>query len=50
MIEKTDYCGIVSGKRIDKSYIFETYYGNLKPAPITKECPLSLEYNLTDIY
>jgi len=50
MIEKIDYCGLVSGKRTDKSDLFEIYYGNLKTAPMIKECPLSLECKLTDIY
>jgi len=50
MIEVTDYCGLVSGKRTDKSDLFEIYYGNLKTAPMIKECPLSLECKLNDIY
>jgi flavin reductase (DIM6/NTAB) family NADH-FMN oxidoreductase RutF len=50
MIEKTDYCGLVSGKMTDKSDLFEIYYGNLKTAPMIKKCPLSLEYKLIDIY
>ena len=50
LIKETDYCGLVSGKRIDKSDLFEVYYGNLKTAPMIKECPLSLECKLTDIY
>ncbi len=50
LIEATDYCGLVSGKRTDKSNLFEIYYGNLKTAPMIKECPLSLECKLNDIY
>ncbi|MGB9979718.1 flavin reductase family protein [Methanobacterium sp.] len=50
MIEATDYCGLVSGKTADKSDLFEIYYGNLKTAPMIKECPLSLECKLNDIY
>ena len=50
LIEVVDYCGLVSGKRTDKSDRFEIYYGNLKTAPMIKECALSLECKLTDIY
>lgn len=50
LIEKADYCGLVSGKREDKSGLFEVYYGDLKTAPMIKECPLSLECKLYDIY
>jgi flavin reductase (DIM6/NTAB) family NADH-FMN oxidoreductase RutF len=50
LIEETDYCGLVSGKTTDKSDLFEIYYGNLETAPMIKECPLSLECKLNDIY
>ena len=30
MVEVTDYCGIVSGKKHDKSKIFDLFYGELK--------------------
>jgi len=43
MIEITDYTGLVSGKRTDKSDLFEVYYGELKSAPLIKNCPLSIE-------
>lgn len=46
MVEATDYCGIVSGKKIDKSCIFETFYGKLKEAPMIRECPINLECRL----
>jgi flavin reductase (DIM6/NTAB) family NADH-FMN oxidoreductase RutF len=46
MMEKTDYCGIFSGKDTDKSSLFDVYYGELKTAPMITECPLSLECRL----
>lgn len=49
MVEITDYCGIVSGKRVDKSGIFETFYGKLEKAPMIRECPLNLECRLIEI-
>lgn len=42
----TDYCGLFSGNRVDKSQIFETFYGKLKTAPMIRECPLNLECKL----
>jgi flavin reductase (DIM6/NTAB) family NADH-FMN oxidoreductase RutF len=39
----TDYCGIKSGKDVDKSKIFNAFYGDLKTAPMIKESPLNLE-------
>lgn len=43
MVEITDYCGIQSGKREDKSEIFDVFYGELKTAPMIREAPLNLE-------
>ena len=43
MVEVTDYTGIVSGKRVDKSVLFELFYGKLKFAPMIKTCPLTIE-------
>jgi flavin reductase (DIM6/NTAB) family NADH-FMN oxidoreductase RutF len=43
MIKKTDYCGIYSGRKKDKSQIFRTFYGELKTAPLIEECPVNLE-------
>jgi len=46
MIALTDYCGIVSAKREDKSKLFEVYYGELKSAPLITSCPLNIECRL----
>ena len=43
MVAVTDYVGMVSGKRIDKSGLFEVFYGELKAAPMIKTCPLNIE-------
>ena len=48
MVEITDFCGIVTGKKTDKSEIFDVFYGELKTAPLIKECPLSMECKLVD--
>lgn len=47
LLEKTDYCGIVSGKNEDKSRLFNVFYGSLK-APMINECTLNLECKLHD--
>jgi flavin reductase (DIM6/NTAB) family NADH-FMN oxidoreductase RutF len=43
MVDITDYTGLVSGKNVDKSGLFEIFYGQLKSAPMIKLCPLSIE-------
>ena len=46
MAEVMDYCGIVSGKNVDKSGLFETFYGKLETAPMIQQCPFSAECRL----
>jgi flavin reductase (DIM6/NTAB) family NADH-FMN oxidoreductase RutF len=46
MIEKTDYCGMVSGRKFDKAAMFETFYGRLETAPMIKEVPFNAECRL----
>jgi flavin reductase (DIM6/NTAB) family NADH-FMN oxidoreductase RutF len=46
LVEKTDYCGIVSGNKIDKSQLFETFKGELQYAPMINECPVAMECKL----
>ncbi len=43
MLAVTDYCGIVTGKEIDKSELFEVFYGELETAPMISECRVNLE-------
>ena len=42
LMEKTDYCGLVTGAKHDKSKIFEVFYGQLSKAPLIGECPVSM--------
>jgi flavin reductase (DIM6/NTAB) family NADH-FMN oxidoreductase RutF len=42
LLEKTDYCGITSGSNTDKSELFTIFYGDLKNAPLIKECPICM--------
>lgn len=48
MVERTDYCGIVSGKKTDKSAVFDLFYGGLETAPMIRDCPLCVECRLVD--
>jgi flavin reductase (DIM6/NTAB) family NADH-FMN oxidoreductase RutF len=46
MVGVTDYCGIVSGRKVDKSKLFDVFYGDLKSAPLIIDCPLNIECRL----
>jgi flavin reductase (DIM6/NTAB) family NADH-FMN oxidoreductase RutF len=43
LIKAVDYVGLVSGAKTDKSGVFESFQGQLKFAPMIRNCPLSLE-------
>jgi flavin reductase (DIM6/NTAB) family NADH-FMN oxidoreductase RutF len=46
MVRQTDYCGLVSGKKVDKAALFHNFYGTLGTAPMIRECPVSMECEL----
>ena len=46
LMEKTDYCGIVSGRKVDKSKLFDVFYGSLTSAPLIRECPVCMACRL----
>lgn len=46
LVKDTDYCGLVSGKTMDKSGVFSVFYGKLKTAPMIQECPVTMECRL----
>ena len=48
LIEAADYVGLVSGEKVDKSKIFESFYGQLKHAPMIRSCPLTMECKVVD--
>ena len=50
MVVETDYCGFVSGRKTDKSKIFEVFYGKLKTAPMIQKCPLCMECRLVNCH
>lgn len=46
MAKVTDFCGLYSGRKVDKSEVFDVFYGKLKTAPLIEECPVSMECRL----
>ena len=48
LIEKTDYCGLVSGSKMDKSELFNIFYGALGKAPLIEECPVCMSCSVYD--
>ncbi len=51
LIKETDYCGIVSGSKVDKAKIlkFNVFYGKLANAPLIEQCPVNLECTVMHI-
>ena len=50
LVVETDYVGLVSGKKTDKSGLFEIFQGQVENAPMIKQCPVNMECRLYDIY
>jgi flavin reductase (DIM6/NTAB) family NADH-FMN oxidoreductase RutF len=46
LMQKTDYCGLFSGRMVDKSRVFYVFYGSLPGAPLIRECPVSMACRL----
>lgn len=49
LLEKSKLCGSKSGREYDKSSLFDTFFGDLKTAPMIKECPLNMECEVVEI-
>jgi flavin reductase (DIM6/NTAB) family NADH-FMN oxidoreductase RutF len=48
LAEKVDYCGLVSGRKTDKSSLFTLFYGSMAGAPMIEECQVCLECRVTE--
>ncbi|MHA2270229.1 MAG: flavin reductase family protein [Candidatus Hodarchaeales archaeon] len=48
LLKKTDYCGISSGREIDKSTLFTIFYGKTK-VPMIDECVLNIELKVNNL-
>jgi len=49
LINATDYCGLFSGSKTDKSAVFSVFYGKLGTAPMISECPVNMECKLEKV-
>jgi flavin reductase (DIM6/NTAB) family NADH-FMN oxidoreductase RutF len=49
LIKKVDYCGTVSGENVDKSKVFDIFYGELKTAPMIKDCSVTMECKVINV-
>jgi flavin reductase (DIM6/NTAB) family NADH-FMN oxidoreductase RutF len=48
---ETDFCGIMTGRKTDKAALFDVFYGELKTAPMIRQCAVNMEmklYNVVD--
>lgn len=43
LVTETKLCGSKSGRDFDKASLFETFYGELKTAPMIRQCPINIE-------
>ena len=48
LIEKTDFCGLVSGSKTDKSELFNVFYGESDKVPLIEECPVCMSCSVYD--
>lgn len=48
LLEATDWVGIVSGRKADKSNVFRLFYGDGPGAPMIEGCPLTMECRLAE--
>jgi len=49
LVEATDFCGLNSGREVDKSGVFSVFYRELEDAPMIVECPVCLECRLVRV-
>jgi flavin reductase (DIM6/NTAB) family NADH-FMN oxidoreductase RutF len=43
LVRELDFCGMKSGRTINKAALFETFYGELETAPMIRQCPVNIE-------
>ena len=43
LVKATDYCGLYSGKKVDKSTLFTIFNGAINGAPLIEECIVNIE-------
>lgn len=48
-MKPVDYCGLVTGEKVDKSQVFPVFYGELEKAPLIDNFKLNVECKLDKI-
>jgi len=46
LLEKTDVCGLISGRKYDKSSLFHIFYADNQNVPFISECPVNIACKL----
>ncbi|NPE07259.1 MAG: flavin reductase family protein [Asgard group archaeon] len=46
LVVESDFCGIATGHKTDKSEVFKTFFGNIKTAPLIEECSINISCNV----
>jgi flavin reductase (DIM6/NTAB) family NADH-FMN oxidoreductase RutF len=51
LVKETDYCGIISGTKVNKAKVcrFKVFYGKLNNVPLIEQCPVNLECKVVHI-
>ena len=49
LMVETDYCGLKTGKKVDKAALFDIFYGDLKTAPMIRQCLVNMELRLHEV-
>ncbi|MCK5212971.1 MAG: flavin reductase family protein, partial [Dehalococcoidia bacterium] len=49
MLSLTDYCGMVSGRDVDKSKLFNVFQGEHTDVPLIEDCPVGLECRVLEV-
>jgi flavin reductase (DIM6/NTAB) family NADH-FMN oxidoreductase RutF len=49
LLAETNVCGSKSGRDIDKASLFDNFYGELKTAPMIRQCHINIECEVAEI-
>lgn len=49
LLAETNICGSKSGRDVDKAKLFDNFYGELKTAPMIRQCPINMECEVAQI-
>lgn len=49
LLAEVNICGSRSGRDVDKSTLFETFYGDVEAAPMIRECPLNMACEVAEV-